>query len=69
MATDVKTVEMICPKCKKREMTALDYDEPPQTLLIEIACPTCLAADESLLAEPIYRDQHGIRIASLPRRN
>lgn len=69
MATDVKTVEMICPKCKKREMTALDEDDPPQTLLIEIACPACLGADDTLLTEPIYRDQHGMRIASLPRRN
>ena len=68
MATDVKTVEMICPKCQKREMTALDYDDPAQTFWIELACPACLDADDTLIAEPIYRDQHGMQIALPARR-
>jgi len=63
-----KTIKMLCPKCNERETTVLDEDTPPETALVELGCPACLEADDSLSMEPIYRDRYGVRITSLPRR-
>ena len=60
--TEEKSVKLACPRCKKTELTTLDADEPPDAVLIEVACPACLEIDDSLTIEPVFKDKHGLRL-------
>ena len=62
MSEQAKIVNMVCPRCKKTEETTLDADEPPDAVLVEVPCPQCLDADDSLSMEFVFRNREGAQI-------
>lgn len=58
----LKTVPMICPQCKAVETAAVDFEEPSETTIIELSCPQCLDADDSLSIEAVYRNKDGTNL-------
>lgn len=49
-------VMLYCPKCKRRQKSTREADDPPGTALVTIQCPKCNGGD---FDSPKYQDKDG----------
>ena len=57
-------VLLYCPKCKRRQKSPLEPDDPPGTATVIIQCPKCIGGDFDL---PKYQDAAGNELSADPK--
>ena len=57
-------VTLYCPKCKRRQKSTREADDPPGTAVVIIQCPKCNGGD---FDTPKYQDANGAELFANPQ--